>query len=73
MTTPVFLTDMLRDILIQCQKFEVSKVFTAFYLMAFFSFLQLSNIIPYAFNGFDLSKHLARGDLFGGILWLSLS
>ena len=45
------------------QKFEFSKVFTGLYLMAFYSLLWLSNIIQHAFNGFDISRHLARGDV----------
>ena len=34
--------------------------------MAFYSFLRLSNIVPHVFNGFDLSRHLAWGDVIFG-------
>ena len=65
-TTPVFSIEMLQVTVIQSQKFEFSLVFTALYLLAFYSFLRLSNIVPHAFNGFDMSRHLARGDV---IFW----
>ena len=37
--------------------------------MALYSFLHLSNIVLHAFTGFDISRHLARGDvIFGDLL-----
>ena len=57
---------MLQDIVIQTQKFEFPQVFTALYLLAFYSFLHLSNIVPHAFTGFDIPRHLARGDVIFG-------
>ena len=65
-TTPVFSIEMLQDIVIQSKKFEFPQVFTALYLLVFYSFLHLSNIVPHAFTGFDRSQHLARGDV---IFW----
>ena len=65
-STPVFSINMLRDIVIQSQKFEFSHIFAALYLLAFYSFLCLSNIVPHSFMGFDLSRHLARGDIIFG-------
>ena len=65
-TTPVFSIEMLQAIVIQSQKFESPQVFTALYLLAFYSFLRLSNIVPHAFTGFDISRHLARGDVILG-------
>ena len=65
-STPVFSIDMLRDIVIQSQKFEFSHIFAALYLLAFYSFLHLSNIVPHSFMGFDISRHLARGDVIFG-------
>ena len=65
-TTAVFSIEMLRDIVIQSQKFEFSQVFIPLYLLAFYSFLRLSNIAPHAFTGFDTSRHVARGDLIFG-------
>ena len=65
-SNPVFSVDMLRQIVIQCQKFEFSHIFAALYLLAFYSFLRLSNIVPHSFMGFDLSRHLTRGDVIFG-------
>ena len=57
---------MLRDLGIQSQKFQFSQVFIALYLLCFYFFLRLSNIVPHAFAGFDISRHLARGDVIFG-------
>ena len=57
-TTPVFSIEMFQAIVIQSQKFESPQDFTALYLLAFYSFLRLSNIVPHAFTGFDISRHL---------------
>ena len=65
-SNPVFSMDMLRYIVLQCQKFEFSHIFAALYLLVFYSFLRLSNIVPHSFMGFDLSRHLARGDVIFG-------
>ena len=49
------LTDaMILDIMETTSKLEHPQVFTALYLLAFFSFLRLSNMVPF---------HLARGDI----------
>ena len=65
-SNPVFSLVMLRHILVQCQKFEFSHIFAALYLLAFYSFLRLSNIVPHSFMGYDLSRHLAIGDVIFG-------
>ena len=65
-SNPVFSVDMLTYIATQCQKFEFSHIFAALYLLAFYSFLRLSNIVPHSFRGFDPSRHLARGDVIFG-------
>ena len=62
-SNPVFSTDMLTHIVLQSQKFEFSHIFTPLYLLAFYSFLRLSNIVPHSFMSFDVSRHLARGDV----------
>ena len=62
-STPVFSTDMLLHIVLQSQKFEFPHIFAALYLLAFYSFLRLSNIVPHSFMTFDISRHLARGDI----------
>ena len=65
-STPVFSTDMLLHIVLQSQKFEFPHIFAALYLLAFYSFLRLSNIVPHSFMTFDISRHLARGDIIFG-------
>ena len=62
-SNPVFSTDMLTHIVLQSQKFEFSHIFTPLYLLAFYSFLRLSNIVPHSFMSFDVSRHPARGDV----------
>ena len=58
------LTDaMILDILEVTAQLETPKVFTALYLLAFFSFLRLSNMVPHCFCSFDISRHLTRGDI----------
>ena len=58
------LTDaMIFDILETTAQLENPQVFTALYLLAFFSFLRLSNMVPHSFASFDLSRNLARGDI----------
>ena len=41
-------------------------MFSAIYLLAFFSFLRLSNIVTHSTSTFDLSRHLARDDIIFG-------
>ena len=38
-------------------------VYEALYLLAFFYFLRLSNILQHSVNSFDKSRHLGVGDL----------
>ena len=38
-------------------------VYKALYLLAFFSFLRISNILPHAAKNFDKTKHLCVGDV----------
>ena len=61
--TSVVTHDMLISILEATAKLEAPQVFTSLYLLAFFSFLRLSNIVPHSFKQFDGSRHLARGDI----------
>ena len=38
-------------------------LFQSLYLLCFFSFLRLSNILPHSVKNFDISRQLCRGDL----------
>ena len=57
---------MLHIIISTCDTIYMGQVFKALYLLAFYSFLRLSNIVPHAIHQFDPSRHLARGDIFLG-------
>ena len=61
--TSVLTNDMIVNILQVTAKMEAPQVFTSLYLLAFFSFLRLSNMVPHSFKNFDVSRHLARGDI----------
>ena len=38
-------------------------IFTPLYILAYFSFLRLSNILPHTVTTFDPSRHLSKGDV----------
>ena len=59
----IFQVTELRDIIKTCEKFEHPLQFKAIYLMAFFGFFRISNLVPSATTQFDLKKHLARADV----------
>ena len=62
-TNSIFTEKILLDIIAATKTLEFSESFLSIYLLAFFSFLRLSNVVPHAKNGFDPSRHLARGDI----------
>ena len=53
---------MLESIIQQCSAFPHSEIFQPLYLLSFFSFLRLSNILPHTTKTFDPTRQLARGD-----------
>ena len=55
--------DMLMDIIRVCDKLRHPVLFKALYVFCFFSFLRLSNILPHAIRQYDVTRHLARGDV----------
>ena len=57
---------MLHKIVHICDTMYMGQVFKALYLLAFYSFLRLSNMVPHAILQFDPSRHLARGDVILG-------
>ena len=57
---------MLHQVIMACHQLQNPLVFSAIYLLAFFSFLRLSNIVPHSTSKFDVSRHLARGDIIFG-------
>ena len=55
---------LLTSIIRQCDKFYMGQIFKAMYLLAFFSFLRLSNMCPHSKNSFSPLKHLTPQDIF---------
>ena len=53
---------ILERIVIECQSHPHPIVFKPLYLLCFFSFLRLSNILPHSIRTFDHTRQLARGD-----------
>ena len=57
---------LLEKIIHLCDHMQFSQVFKPLYLLMFFSFLRISNVLPHAVNQFDFTRHLARGDVISG-------
>ena len=57
---------LLERIIKQCDNMQFSVVFKPLYLMIFFSFLRLSNVLPHSVASFDHTRQLARGDVIFG-------
>ena len=55
--------NLLKKIVAQCDLTYMGQIFKGLYLLSFFSFLRLSNLVPHACAGFSPLKHLARGDI----------
>ena len=53
---------ILERTVIECQSHPHPIVFKPLYLLCFFSFLRLSNILPHSIRTFDYTRQLARGD-----------
>ena len=54
--------DLLSSLIALCDVFPHSHIFKALYLLCYFSFLRLSNILPHATTSFDPTRQLARAD-----------
>ena len=46
-----------------CSHLPFPEVFLALYLLAYFSFLRLSSILPHSLTTFDRTRHLCIGDI----------
>ena len=46
-----------------CDSMYMGHIFKAFYLLAFFSFLRISNLVPHSKNSFSPLQQLAQGDI----------
>ena len=56
--------NFLHHIIQKCDGTMLGNVFKAAYLLAFFGFLRLSNVVPHSICSFSHLKHLAKGDIF---------
>ena len=57
---------LLEKILSLCDHMQFPQVFKPLYLLMFFSFLRMSNVLPHAVTQFDFTRHLARADVIFG-------
>ena len=55
---------LLTSIVQRCDSTYLGYVFKTCYLIAFFGFFRLSNLVPHSARDFSLLKHLTRGDVF---------
>ena len=55
---------MLKDIVAICDSMWMGQIFKAIYLVAFFSFLRISNLVPHKISAFSPLEQLTRGDVF---------
>ena len=55
--------EALLRIISVAETLPLSFVYVPLYLLAFFSFLRISNILPHSAAQFDSSRHLCKGDL----------
>ena len=55
---------LLRKIVYQCNSYPHSMLFRSVYLVAFYSFLRISNLVPHSIHTFSPLHQLARGDVF---------
>ena len=53
---------LLSSIIVLCDSFPHSHIFKPLYLLCYFSFLRLSNILPHTTTSFDPTRQLAKAD-----------
>lgn len=58
--------EMLHDIVRSTHILTFPALYKALFLLAYFSFLRISNLVPPTAGSFDLGRHLARGDIVWG-------
>ena len=59
----IFDVPTLLKIIETCLLFPLPLTFRALFLLAFFGFLRISNLVPPSKTSFDVTKHLCRGDI----------
>ena len=63
---PIIDTDTLQGMALQCDRMHMGHICKAAILLAFFSFLRISNLVPHTISGYVPLKHLSRGDIIFG-------
>ena len=53
----------LTAIIAMCDNFPLGYIYKSLFLLAFFAFLRLSNLVPPSLSSFSPATHLCRGDL----------
>ena len=56
--------NLLNKIVDICDTMWMGQIFKALYLIAFFSFLRISNLVPHKISAFSPLEQLTRGDVF---------
>ena len=54
---------LLTSIIQVAETLQHSHIFRPLYILAYFSFLRLSNILPHTTTTFDYTRHLSKGDV----------
>ena len=74
---PTLTVSTLESVIALAKTIQHQVTFVALYSFCFFSFLRLSNLLPHTPNTFDITRHLARGDIiftsFGAIVIIKWS
>ena len=60
---PIIDIHTLQSIALQCDRMHMGHICKAAILLAFFSFLRISNLVPHSIAGYDPLKHLSQADL----------
>ena len=55
---------LLKEIVQNCRYTYMGDIFKTVYLLGFFGFLRLSNLVPHTASAFSHLKHLCKGDFF---------
>ena len=65
-TNAIFDIPLLRRIVSLCDTLYMGQVYKTAYLIAFFSFLRISNLVPHKISSYSPLKELARADVIFG-------
>ena len=57
---------LLQEIILACDNLQYPIIYKSIFLLAFFTFLRISNFAPLSVSQFDTSRHLTRGDVVWG-------